>query len=134
MGKDYECWAPRGQAPFSDGAAPDDPGPWLSQSSPIDLAFEYGGSPSTDAGSIDGPTVDAVVKWFRADKGYGFVELSGGQGDAFLNLRALRSAGLDSMPAGARLGDGPKGPLVSRIVKVGAFSIVYPPGHRFEET
>jgi hypothetical protein len=29
MGKDYESWAPSRPAYFSDGAAPDDPGPSL---------------------------------------------------------------------------------------------------------
>ena len=42
----------------------------------------YGGPPmggSTSAPSNAGaPAVDAVVKWFKADKGYGFVELAGG--------------------------------------------------------
>ena len=41
-----------------------------------------------------GPAVDAVVKWFKADKGFGFVELSNGAGDAFLHIDALQSAGL----------------------------------------
>ena len=43
-----------------------------------------------------GPTVDAVVKWFKADKGYGFVELAGGQGDAFLHANALHASGHES--------------------------------------
>ena len=42
----------------------------------------------------EGHTVDAAVKWFNATKGYGFVELSDGRGDAFLHLKALREAGL----------------------------------------
>ena len=50
-----------------------------------------------------GPTIDAVVKWFKADKGYGFVELANGQGDAFLHANALHASGHDSVPAGAKL-------------------------------
>jgi cold shock protein len=102
MGKDYETWAPRGRAYYPDGTVPDDPGPWLEQNSPIDLAREYGGSAMREAASIDGPTVAAIAKWFRADRGYGFVELAGGQGDAFLHLKALRLAGLESAPPGAK--------------------------------
>ena len=38
--------------------------------------------------SPSGTVTEAVVKWFRSDKGYGFVELAGGRGDAFLHLKA----------------------------------------------
>ena len=37
--------------------------------------------------------VEAAVKWFNATKGYGFVELSEGRGDAFLHLKILRETG-----------------------------------------
>jgi cold shock CspA family protein len=53
------------------------------------------------------------------------VELADGQGDAFLHLKALRLAGLESVPAGARLrvivGAGPKGAQVARVVECGGF-------------
>ncbi len=125
MRKDCKSWAPRGRAYFSDGAAPDDPGPWLEPRSPIDVGCEYGWSATRDDASIDGPAVEAMVKWFRADKGYGFVELADGQGDAFLHLKALRLAGLESVPAGAQLhvivSAGPKGAQVARVVECGGF-------------
>ena len=50
-----------------------------------------------------GDTVVAVVKWFREDKGYGFVELPEGGGDAFLHAKVLRSLGLETVPSGARM-------------------------------
>ena len=36
--------------------------------------------------------VEASVKWFNADKGYGFVTVAGGA-DAFLPARAVRGCG-----------------------------------------
>jgi hypothetical protein len=30
-----------------------------------------------------GPSIQAVVKWFNSDKGFGFVQLADGSGDAF---------------------------------------------------
>jgi CspA family cold shock protein len=37
-----------------------------------------------------GPAIDAVVKWFAPDKGFGFVELADGSGDAFLHVSVLK--------------------------------------------
>jgi len=72
-------------------------------------------APSADA-------VDATVKWFKADKGFGFVELAGGQGDAFLHIGALQTAGYETVPPGAKLkvmaGRGLKGMQVSRVLEV----------------
>ncbi|HEX5328047.1 MAG TPA: cold shock domain-containing protein, partial [Acetobacteraceae bacterium] len=36
-----------------------------------------------------GPELDAVVKWFDPGKGFGFVELSDGSGDAFLHVSVV---------------------------------------------
>ena len=67
--------------------------------------------------------VEASVKWFNADKGYGFVTVVGGS-DAFLPARALEAAGHSSVPDGARLkvriGQGPKGPQVAEVIEVDA--------------
>src|SRR5580698_4005834 len=51
----------------------------------------------------DGVTVEAAVKWFNATKGYGFVELSDGRGDAFLHLKTLRETGRQTLPSGAKI-------------------------------
>jgi CspA family cold shock protein len=68
------------------------------------------------------PSVDAVVKWFKDDKGFGFVELEDGQGDAFLHATTLHSAGHDSVLPGSRLRvvvtAGAKGPQVSQVLSV----------------
>jgi CspA family cold shock protein len=85
----------------------------------------FGGPPiggTSSAPISSAPPVDAVVKWFKADKGYGFVELAGGQGDAFLHANALHAAGHESVPSGAKLrvqvGAGSKGAQVTRVLEV----------------
>ena len=69
-----------------------------------------------------GTPVDATVKWFKSDKGFGFVELDNGQGDAFLHVNALHSAGHETVPPGSKLkvivGQGMKGAQVTRVVEV----------------
>src|SRR6516225_60377 len=37
-----------------------------------------------------GPAIDATVKWFNPEKGFGFVELGDGSGDAFLHIAVLQ--------------------------------------------
>jgi cold shock protein len=65
--------------------------------------------------------VEASVKWFNADKGFGFVTVAGGS-DAFLPSRALAAAGHSSVPDGARvkvtISQGPKGPQVAQVLEV----------------
>lgn len=69
-----------------------------------------------------GPEVDATVKWFNGEKGFGFVELADGSGDAFLHIRALETAGHSEVAPGTRLrlrvAQGKKGPQVTDIVSV----------------
>jgi CspA family cold shock protein len=82
----------------------------------------FGGGGDMMAAPPAGPTVDAVVKWFKADKGFGFVELSNGAGDAFLHIGAIQSAGYETVPPGAKLkvmvGNGAKGAQVTRVIEV----------------
>lgn len=69
-----------------------------------------------------GNPVDAVVKWFKSDKGFGFVELGNGAGDAFLHIGALQAAGFETVPPGAKLkvqvANGAKGTQVTRVLEV----------------
>ena len=97
----------------------------------------FGGSPMGGASApidLGAPPVDAVVKWFKADKGYGFVELAGGAGDAFLHANALHAAGHDTVPAGAKLrvqvGAGAKGAQVTRVLEVDTAGVVERPPQR----
>jgi CspA family cold shock protein len=65
--------------------------------------------------------VEAIVKWFDAKKGFGFVGVVGGS-EAFIHIRQLEAAGHRSVPEGARLkvriGQGQKGPEVTEIVEI----------------
>ncbi len=71
---------------------------------------------------VSGTPVDAIVKWFKSDKGFGFVELGNGTGDAFLHIGALQAAGYETVPPGAKLkvyvGNGAKGAQVTRVLEV----------------
>jgi CspA family cold shock protein len=69
-----------------------------------------------------GPPLDATVKWFNPEKGFGFVEMADGSGDAFLHVRAVEAAGHSEMQPGTRLtvrtAQGQKGPQVTEILEV----------------
>ncbi len=43
------------------------------------------------------------VSWFKLDKKFGFVELEGEIGDAFLHVSALKAAGYVTLPAGTTI-------------------------------
>jgi len=83
--------------------------------------------PSSDP-LADAVTVEAAVKWFNATKGYGFVELSDGRGDAFLHLKTLRETGRQTLPSGAKIRvvarAGSRGAEVVRVVEVDTRSAV----------
>jgi CspA family cold shock protein len=70
----------------------------------------------------EGPEADAVVKWFNGQKGFGFVELADGTGDAFLHVAVLQAAGRQSVLPGAKMrvatAQGPKGRQVARVIEV----------------
>ncbi len=69
-----------------------------------------------------GPAIDAIVKWFNPEKGFGFVELADGSGDVFLHISALQAAGHDTVAPGALLraqvGQGAKGRQVAAVLEV----------------
>jgi cold shock protein len=71
-----------------------------------------------------GPPVRARVKWFSPEKGFGFVVIEDGSGDAFLHAGAIERSGRDpaDLPEGAsvqvRIGPGQKGPQVTEILEV----------------
>jgi cold shock protein len=83
--------------------------------------------PSSDP-QAEGATVEAAVKWFNATKGYGFVELSDGRGDAFLHLKTLRETGRQTLPSGAKIRvvarAGSRGAEVVRVVEIDTRSAI----------
>lgn len=69
-----------------------------------------------------GTETDVTVKWFNPTKGFGFVELSDGSGDAFIGIRVVEAAGQDSLNPGAKLKaiiqPGQRGQQVGSIVEI----------------
>jgi CspA family cold shock protein len=65
---------------------------------------------------------EARVRWFNPEKGFGFVELTDGSGEAFLHVRQVEAAGHSTLPSGTTLvvqvGPGQKGVQVTEIVSV----------------
>ena len=80
-------------------------------------------TPREDAAPT-GPAVDATVIWFNAEKGFGFVQLGDGSGDAFLHVGVLEKAGHDIVTPETKLrvqvGQGQKGRQVTAVLEVAA--------------
>ena len=60
-----------------------------------------------------------TVKWFNAEKGFGFIEQDGGGPDVFAHYSAIASSGFKSLQEGQKVTfdviDGPKGKQASNI-------------------
>ena len=69
-----------------------------------------------------GPPVRAVVKWFKTEKGFGFVELADGSGDAFLHATVLGRNGITAVQPGdtleVRVAPGQRGPQITEVISV----------------
>jgi CspA family cold shock protein len=78
--------------------------------------------PAAPAPIATGPESTAVVKWFNAEKGFGFVEMTEGGGDVFLHASVLARTGVTAVNPGAtlkvRIGQGQKGPQVTEVTEV----------------
>ncbi|WP_306418948.1 cold-shock protein [Teichococcus vastitatis] len=85
-----------------------------------------GGSPTLAFSGFGGgsaaPELAATVKWYNAEKGFGFVELGDGSGDAFLHANILQAAGVQGVSPGAtlqvRVGQGAKGRQIDQVLLV----------------
>ena len=60
-----------------------------------------------------------TVKWFNADKGYGFIQPDDGSADVFAHFSAINSSGYRSLDEGDQVEydveQGPKGPQASNL-------------------
>ena len=69
-----------------------------------------------------GPSVRATVKWYNPDKGFGFVTLEDGTGDAFLHVSVVERSGNSTVLPGSTpevsTSPGPKGPQVTEVISV----------------
>jgi len=61
---------------------------------------------------------EGKVKWFNANKGFGFIEKDGG-GDLFVHFNAIQSSGFKTLNEGQRVSfdieNGPKGPSAVNV-------------------
>jgi len=62
-----------------------------------------------------------TVKWFNADKGFGFIEVEGGN-DVFVHYTAIEGDGFKTLEEGQRVQfevtEGQRGPQAERVSKV----------------
>lgn len=61
-----------------------------------------------------------TVKWFNAEKGYGFITRDDGQGDVFVHFSAIVGTGYRTLEEGQKVSfdivDGEKGPKAQNVV------------------
>jgi CspA family cold shock protein len=60
-----------------------------------------------------------TVKWFNAEKGFGFIEQDGGGPDVFVHYSAINTGGYRSLDEGQKVSfdvtQGPKGPQAENV-------------------
>jgi len=65
------------------------------------------------------PMAQGTVKWFNAEKGFGFIAQDGGGPDVFVHYSAIETSGYRSLDEGQRVEfevtQGPKGPQAEKV-------------------
>ena len=65
---------------------------------------------------------EGTVKWFNAEKGFGFITPEGGGQDLFVHHTAIQDKGFRTLDENQRVSfdvtQGPKGPQASNVVKL----------------
>ncbi|GEN53971.1 MULTISPECIES: cold-shock protein CspD [Halobacillus] len=63
---------------------------------------------------------NGTVKWFNAEKGYGFIQVEGGN-DVFVHFSAIQEEGFKSLEEGQAVSfeivEGDRGPQAANVVK-----------------
>jgi CspA family cold shock protein len=62
-----------------------------------------------------------TVKWFNAEKGYGFLQVEGGE-DVFVHFSAIQGEGFKSLDEGQsvefEITEGNRGPQAANVIKL----------------
>ncbi|MBO8142433.1 MAG: cold-shock protein [Firmicutes bacterium] len=66
---------------------------------------------------------EGTVKWFNAEKGYGFIQPDNGDGDVFVHYTAINAEGFRTLEEGQRVTfevvQGQKGPQAGNVTVIG---------------
>jgi len=70
---------------------------------------------------LEAATMQGKVKWFNAEKGYGFIEYEGGK-DVFVHFSAIEMEGFKTLKEGQvvsfEIVEGERGPQAANVVVV----------------
>ena len=65
--------------------------------------------------------MEGKVKWFNAEKGFGFIEREGGE-DVFVHFSAIQGDGFKTLDEGQNVEfdivEGPRGPQAANVVQL----------------
>ena len=68
-----------------------------------EIGFGGGGPRRNDPPVERGPRQSGTVKFFKADKGFGFITPDAGNSDVFVHISAVERSGLPGLDSGQRV-------------------------------